>query len=132
MIPDNQLARRVQSKNIWGLGAEASHQFFFRFSQMVEKMLIIFFFRRGHICMKDAECAVVNEKSIFRFLVFEIWSILYSKLLHFLRILSTKSTITQKTRNLKVYFTFLSAHCASFIRIGPFLKGRGGGVRIIN
>ena len=38
--------------------------------------------------MKDVECAKINEKSIFRFLlssVFKIWSFLYSKL-----------TITQK------------------------------------
>ena len=30
--------------------------------------------------MKDAECAETNEKLIFRFLVFEIWSFLYSRL----------------------------------------------------
>ena len=32
--------------------------------------------RNSHICMKDAQCAETNEKSIFRFLqflVFEFW-----------------------------------------------------------
>ena len=35
--------------------------------------------------MKDAECAETNEESIFqflRFLVFEIWSLVYSKLVN--------------------------------------------------
>ena len=31
-------------------------------------------FRNGHICKKDAQCAKTNEKYIFRFLVFELWS----------------------------------------------------------
>ena len=34
--------------------------------------------RNGRIFMKAAECAETNEKSIFRFLVFEIWSFWYS------------------------------------------------------
>ena len=42
----------------------------------------IFFFKSVQIYMKDKECSVTNEKSIlrfFRFLVFELWSFLYSK-----------------------------------------------------
>ena len=48
------------------------------------------------VLMKDAECAETNEKLIFRFLAFEIWSFFYSKLVHFQLILSTKLTITKK------------------------------------
>ena len=32
--------------------------------------------KSGYIYMKDAECAETNEKSIFRFLIFEMWSFL--------------------------------------------------------
>ena len=32
--------------------------------------------RSGHIFRKDALCAEMNEKSIFRFLFFELWSFL--------------------------------------------------------
>ena len=46
--------------------------------------------------MKDAECAETNEQSIFRFLIFEIWSFLYLKLDHFLMDFEKKSTKTQK------------------------------------
>ena len=35
--------------------------------------------KSGHICMKDAHLAETNEISIFRFLFFKLWSILYSK-----------------------------------------------------
>ena len=34
--------------------------------------------RSGHSYMKDAECAESNEKSIFRFLFYELWSFLYA------------------------------------------------------
>ena len=33
-----------------------------------------FFYKSGKIYMKDEEYAETNEKSIFKFLVFEIWS----------------------------------------------------------
>ena len=36
-----------------------------------------------NICMYDAECAETNEKSILRFLVFEIWPTLDSKSANF-------------------------------------------------
>ena len=38
------------------------------------------FFRSGQIFMKDVQWAETNEKSIFRFLCFELWSILYPKI----------------------------------------------------
>ena len=31
----------------------------------------------GHIYMKYAHCAETNEKSIFRFLIFELWLIVF-------------------------------------------------------
>ena len=34
--------------------------------------------RSGHIYMKDAHCAAPNEKSIFRFLFFELWPIVFT------------------------------------------------------
>ena len=40
---------------------------------------MFFFFKNVQIYMKDAECAEINGKSIFRFLFFELWSLLYSK-----------------------------------------------------
>ena len=35
--------------------------------------------KSGHIGRKDAQCAETCEKTIFRYLVFEIWLILYAK-----------------------------------------------------
>ena len=48
---------------------------------------------------------------------------------NFLRIWSTKSTITQ---NRKFDFSFPSTHCASFIKIGPFLRLDGGGEGLVS
>ena len=60
-----------------GVGDEAAYQNIF-----FSKMDTMFFhkkkFKSGHIYMKDAECAKTNKKSIFRLLVFEIWSFFYS------------------------------------------------------
>ena len=36
-------------------------------------------FKSGQIYMKNAQCAITNEKLILRSLVFEIWLILYKK-----------------------------------------------------
>ena len=47
-----------------------------------------FFFKSGQIYMENAEYAKTKEKSIFRFLVFEIWPFLYSKLVNFQLILN--------------------------------------------
>ena len=35
----------------------------------------------GHVEIKDAQCDKTQEKTIFRFLIFKIWSILYPKFL---------------------------------------------------
>ena len=40
---------------------------------------------------------------------------------------------TKIRKNLKLDFSFVSAHCASFIKTGPFLREKGGGgLRIVN
>ena len=58
-----------------------------------------------------------NEKSILRlkrFLVFEIWSFLYSQLV---------KNNNSKNKNRKIDFPFVSAHCASSIKTGSKLRG---------
>ena len=71
--------------------------------------------------MKDAESAETNEKSIFQFsdfLVFEIWSFLYSKLVNFFMIFEYKIDYNSKIenhKNRKIHFSFVTAHCASFM-----------------
>ena len=35
--------------------------------------------KSGHIGIKDAQCADMNKNTVFRFLIYEIWSILCSK-----------------------------------------------------
>ena len=78
-------------------------------------------FKSVHIYMKDAECAETNEKLIFRlfwFLVFEVWWFLYSKLVNSSIIIEYKIDHILKTKNRnnrKIDFSFVSAHCASFI-----------------
>ena len=56
--------------------------------------------------MKDAECAERNEKSIIRFLVFEIWSFLYSKLVSFSMNFEYKFDHNSKIKNLKISKNF--------------------------
>ena len=43
-----------------------------------------FFFKSVQIYMKDVECSESNDKSNFRFLLFELWSYFYSKYGQFL------------------------------------------------
>ena len=63
------------------------------------------------IFMKDAQGAESNEKSIFRFLFFELsWKLIENW--------GTKMTITRKIKNgknLKFEFSFDSAHSASLM-----------------
>ena len=40
--------------------------------------------KSGHIGIRDAQCAETNQKTIFRFLSFKIWSIMCSKFSEFL------------------------------------------------
>ena len=74
-----------------------------------------FFFTRVQIYTKDAECAETIEKSNFLFLVFEIWSFLYSKLVNFSLLFEYKVDHNSKTKHRKIDFKFVSAHCASFM-----------------
>ena len=55
--------------------------------------MIIFFFKSVQIFMKDLECAETNEKSIFQFLFFELWLIvftIYGDIMGFLSMSPTK------------------------------------------
>ena len=54
-------------------------------------------FKNVQVYMKDAKCADMNKKSVFRFLAFEIWSFLYLKLVNFLMIFEYKIDHTSKT-----------------------------------
>ena len=65
--------------------------------------------------MKDAECAEANEKSIFLFLVFKIWSFLYSNLVHFSMNFEYKIDHNLKNKNCKIDFLIVSVHCAYFL-----------------
>ena len=74
--------------------------------------------RNSFNLIEDARCTETNEKSIFLFIFFELWSILYSKLIENGQILSTKTAICQETKirkNRKIDFSFISAHSASFM-----------------
>ena len=74
--------------------------------------------------MKDAECAVTNEKSIFRF-IFLVMVIFVLKLPQFS--MNFHDNLKNKIRkNRKIDFSFDSAHCASSIKTGAKLSGEGG------
>ena len=49
---------------------------------------------------------------------------------NFIRFQEFWTTIPQKQKNLKIDFSFDSAHCASSIKIRAKLRGRGGGVNL--
>ena len=59
--------------------------------------------------MKDTECSETNEKSIFPYLVFEIWSFLYSKMVNF---------FSSKNFRINVWIFFVHAHQYTYIWIG--------------
>ena len=88
----------AQPAAVGGEGGKAPNNF--SLAKWINSWTFFFFqnFKSVHIYMKDAEFAETNDKSIFRFLILEIWWFLYSKLFSFLFrwIFSTKSTITQK------------------------------------
>ena len=64
-------------------------------------------FKSGQIYIKDAPCAKTNAKSIFRFLFFDLWSILYPKFNENWPILITKMTISKKLKIGKfIYHSF--------------------------
>ena len=87
----------------------------FLFSRMDKYFNILYFYKSGQIYIKYAVCAETNKKSIFWFLVSEIWWFLYSKLVYFSMIFKYKIYHNSKTKNRKVEFSFVSAHCASFM-----------------
>ena len=76
-------------------------------------------FKSVQIYMKDAECVETNEKSIFRFWFFELWSFLYSKQPQF----SMNFHDNSKNKNQKIDFSFDSVHYASFITTWAKLRG---------
>ena len=96
---------------------------------MDETFQFFFSFKSSQIYMKDAEWAETNRNRFSDFLVFEIWSFLYSKLFIFLWILSTKSTITRKIKIgkfIKLIFHSIQ-HCAYLsCEYGHFWGGREG------
>ena len=55
--------------------------------------------------MEDAECAETNEKSIFRFLTFEIWLFFYSKLVNFSLNFEYKIDHISKNNDRKIDFS---------------------------
>ena len=74
--------------------------------------------------MKDEECDEWKEKSNFRFLFSDLWSLLV--------ILVFKSPLfslnfhdNSKNKNWKIYFPFISVHCASSIKTISKLRGEG-------
>ena len=75
---------------------------------------LFFFLKSSQIYMKDAGCADTNEKPIFRFLVFEIWLFLDSKLVNFWWILSTKSSVSKQIKIGKIWILIFYSiqHCA--------------------
>ena len=79
--------------------------------------------------MKDAEWAESKEKSYFRFLFFKLWSFLVIIVLKSPQI-SMNFLDNSKNKNRNVNFSFDSAHCASFMKMGSKLRGEGrGGLR---
>ena len=77
----------------------------------------IFFFKNGQIYMKDAECAESKEKScqIFPIFIFRVMVIFVLKTANF-------RLIFRITRKLKIDFSFHSALCASFVKMGAKLR----------
>ena len=66
-----------------------------------------------HNYMKDAKCTETNKKSIFRFLVDEIWSFLYSKFVNFSMNFECIIHHNSKNKNQKIDFSFVSVHLFS-------------------
>ena len=63
------------------------------------------------VLMKDAQCAEFNEKSVFQFLFFE----LSLKFVENWDSFEYKNDHKLKNKNWKIYFSFVSAHSASFM-----------------
>ena len=76
--------------------------------------------------MEDAECAETNEKSIIHFLwflVFEIWSFLYSKVVNFSMNFEYKIDHNSKNKNGKIDFIYsFQLFALLFCKFGHFRK----------
>ena len=81
--------------------------------------------RKGPILIKGVQWAETNEKSSFRFFVFELWSILYWKFFENLTILSTKSTISQKLKIGKGFFLRFNTFRIFHVNMTTFEQIRG-------
>ena len=91
--------------------------------------------RNGQIFMKDAQCVEPNEKWTFWFLVFELWSILYSKFIRNGVILGTKMAISQKIKIAKIgKFIFRSFQHIPHLSCesGHIWRGRRRGLHILS
>ena len=76
-----------------------------------EFWVTFFFFKIGQIYMKDAKCTDTNEKSIFRFLFFELsWKI--HRKLGYKNVHNSKN---KNRENLKFEFSFVSEHSSFFM-----------------
>ena len=72
-------------------------------------------FKGGQIYRKYEQLAETNEKLIFRFLFYKLWSILYSKLIEKFLNIEYKNDHIWKTKNRKIDFSIVSAHSLSFM-----------------
>ena len=80
--------------------------------------------------MKDAESAESKEKSNFRFF-FSSCGHFCSKNCQFSMNLYENSENKNK-KNQKIDFSFVSAHCASFMKVGSKRRGEGGSMHILS
>ena len=77
--------------------------------------------KSGENFKKDAECAESERKILFQIFISRVIVKVHRKL----QILSTKNDHISKTKyrkNLKIHFSFISAHSASFMHIWPLMK----------
>ena len=92
------------------------------------RKISIFFFKSVQIYIRDAEYAETNEKSIFRFFeksIFRAMVIFVLKSPQFSMNFHDNSK-NKNWKNRKKDFSFISAHFASFMKVGSKLRGEGG------
>ena len=120
----SSIQKHVGFSGVAAVGGQVPHQFFL--AKLINSWTIFFQnFKSVHIYMKHAECAEINAKWIFRFLVYEIWSFFYSNLDNISMNFEYKINHNSKNmnlKNLKIEFTFISAHCTYFSVNLTFLK----------
>ena len=115
---ESSIRKHTGSRNtVGGMEGETPHQKNFFFSQMDKcfwkknsNMIIHKWIMRNELKLMK------NQVFLFlQFLVFEIWSFLYSKLVNLSINFEYKIGHNWKNRNSKTEFSFVSAHCASFL-----------------